>query len=150
MGRDDSASSTPFRKFGGRGLRSSQHMRFNLLAENRDLSTGAAATLIWGNLARQISCPQTPPNSIAPDIPPVYGIVWKREATKLETAPRILDVLWKLRNPPLPRTDYGRLSSTLKNAIAASGESPPKLLECKAPAGRFLVDSTIDGAGYHL
>ena len=93
--------------------------------ENQDKAAGGEEALVWSNLARQVSDPDTPANKIVQAIRPAYGISWNL-AGALHVETDLMNPVFCLpRSSRLPRSEYGRLAEFLKLACSASGVIPP-------------------------
>lgn len=106
-------------------------------AENYDLAVGAAATLIWANLERVAADPQASTRKLIQSIRPLYGIAWNRAVIIQLKTERMNPLVCKLRNSLLPRTEYNRLATFIKESFSAVGLIPPELLEWRAVAERY-------------
>ena len=72
-------------------------MNTNIPCENMDMAGAAAATLVWGNLARRINSRDAKAATRRAAAIAVYGISWNRSVITALTTNRIDDVLALLR-----------------------------------------------------
>ena len=95
-----------------------------------DMARASAATLVWGNLDRQINSRDATAATLRAAAIAVYGVSRNRSVLTALATNRINDVLALLRRyTPFPAREYGRLDQFLKDSYAASTNFPPDLFE---------------------
>ena len=118
-------------------------MNTNIPGENRDLVVGAAASLVWANLERVAADPLAPARKLIQAIRPVYGIAWNRAVIIQLGTENTNPLFCKLRNSLLPREEYTRLDTFIKDAFSAVGMIPPELLEWRVVAERYRFETAF-------
>ena len=111
--------------------------------DNADIATAASATVVLGNLARQIGMPKMGDSSICASISPVYGIVWNRRGIDAIATDRANEVLDRIRNSALRKQEYRRLTAMFLEAYHSANSFPSELREWRQKVARFRLDSTF-------
>ena len=112
--------------------------------QNADSATAQAATLVWNNLARQVSLRSSTRAQLLAAVIPVYGVAWNKAVTNHLTTNRSNDILTLLRRAELfPRKEYDLLASFMKGAFAAAGSFPPDMLEWRTIAESFRLGTSF-------
>ena len=99
---------------------------------NADSAASEATGLVWGHLARQVAGPTATSVKLARALVPVYGVTWNRAVRTSDAVGgtnEINRVFCLLRNPPLVRSEYGRLVAFILEAYTYSSLFPPELSE---------------------
>ena len=116
----------------------------DLPLKNADSATAHAATLVWNNLARQVSLRGSTRAQLLEAVIPVYGITWNKAVINHLTTNRINDILTLFRRTELfPRKEYDRMASFMKGGFAAAGSFPPDMLEWRIADERFRLDTSF-------
>ena len=117
-------------------------------AHNADIATAAAASLIWGNVARQIDMPKMPASAMSTAIRPVYGVGWNRTIADKAATRRINDVLARIRNSALPAQEYRRLVAMFLEDYHSANSFPSESWAWRQTAERFRLDPTFGWARF--
>ena len=119
-------------------------MSIVLPLQNADIATAQAATLVRGNLARQVNLRNSARCQLLEAVIPVYGIAWNKAVINHLTTNRINDILALLRRSEvLQKKEYDRLSSFMLGAYATAGSFPPDMMEWRTIAERFRLYTSL-------
>ena len=91
-----------------------------LPVENLDTAAAAAGKVVMEKLNRQLGQRDISARELPQALIPLYGITWNRAVINLVAKDSINQLFVRLRNSPLPRAEYGRLSSFFKKAYGAA------------------------------
>ena len=87
---------------------------------HRELATAKAAKLVVANLQSKINCKTTPFKELNEAIIPLFGIRWDLAVVRRVGARELRHILRCLRNSPLSKTDYNRVSELWKATLTYS------------------------------
>ena len=88
--------------------------------ENLDTAASAAGKVISEKLNRQLGERDISARGLSQALIPLYGITWNRTVINLVVKDSVNNLFVRLRNSPLPRTEYDRLSAFFKKAYGAA------------------------------
>ena len=114
-----------------------------LPVENLDTAAAAAGKVIMGKLNRQLGQRDISARELSRALIPLYGITWNRAVINLVVKDSINNLFVRLRNSPLPRAEYDRLSTFFKKAYATACSLPPDMVEWRVLAERFRSEMSL-------
>ena len=111
---------------------------------NLDYAIIEAAELAFDHAWRGVFDPTATASRISTALVPLFGISWsKKVIVAVDQRPlnrKINQLLGRVRNSPLPRTDYDRLADLFKFAFYAPAEFLPEWGEWRTIADRYRLD----------
>ena len=88
--------------------------------ENLDAASASAAKVVLEKMNRQMGHRDISAIELSQSPIPLYGITWNRDVINLVANDSIINLYVRLRNSPLPRAEYDRLSTFYKKAYGDS------------------------------
>ena len=114
--------------------------KISTTADNADRHAAAAAEVTLRRLAFQIGPKDSSAASLSEALIPVYGLPWNRMILARCDANRLNEIPAMIRNSPLPRTEYDRLSAFWMGAYISAASSPTGMVCRGNLAGRFRLE----------
>ena len=111
--------------------------------ENLDTAAAAAAKVVLEKLNRQLAQRDISARDLSQAVVPLFGSTWNRNVINLVVKDSINKLFARLRNSPLPRADYDRLSAFFKKAYATACSLPPDMVEWRVLAERFRLEMSL-------
>ena len=106
---------------------------------NHDTAVIAAAHLAFDHAWRNAFASNSPALSVSVALVPLFGIRWIKKITNAVKTHRINELLAKIRNSPVPRSDYDRVADLFKLAFFTPTEFLPEWGEWRLIADRYRL-----------